>query len=34
MDKQLPVWAAFSLVAAISALLLVSTHLITGAFAP
>jgi hypothetical protein len=34
MDRQLPVWAAFALVAVISVLLLVSTHLITGLFAP
>lgn len=34
MDRQLPVWASLALVAAISALLLVSTHLVTGVFAP
>ena len=34
MDRQLPVWASFALVAAISALLLVSTHLVTQVFTP
>ncbi len=34
MDRQLPVWASIALVAVISALLLVSTHLVTQVFAP
>lgn len=34
MDRQLPVWASLTLVAAISALLLVSTHLVTQVFTP
>lgn len=34
MDRQLPVWASFALVAVISVLLLVSTHLVTQVFAP
>jgi len=34
MDRQLPVWASVALVAVVSALLLVSTHLVTQVFAP
>lgn len=34
MDRQLPVWASLALIAAISAVLLVSTHLVTRVFAP
>ena len=34
MDRQLPVWASFALVAAISAILLFSTHMVTQVFTP
>ncbi len=33
MEKQMPVWASVALVAVVSALLLVSTHLVTKVFA-
>ena len=33
MEKQMPVWASVALVAVVSALLLVSTHLVTQVFA-
>lgn len=34
MDRQLPVWASFALVAAVSAILLFSTHMVTQVFTP